>query len=74
MGGIYGCGCKEVYNYIDFLVLLIPTPLVSVLFCSSSISTFRSFFYVFRSCYTYTPILVPLQSILVMTGPPRDGS
>ena len=27
-----GCGCKEVYR---FLILLIPTPLVSVLFCSS---------------------------------------
>ena len=21
-----GCGCKEVYRYIDFLILLIPTP------------------------------------------------
>ena len=31
VGGIYGCGHKEVY-YIDFLILLIPTPLVSVLF------------------------------------------
>ena len=31
MGRIYGCGCKEVY--IDFLVLLIPTPLLSAL-CS----------------------------------------
>ena len=29
MGGIYGCGCKEV-QYIDFLILLIPTPIVSV--------------------------------------------
>ena len=27
-----GCGCKEVYR---FLILLIPTPLVSVLFYSS---------------------------------------
>ena len=42
-----GCGCKEV---IDFLILLIPTPLVFVLFCSS-IPTFCSFFYVFRSLY-----------------------
>ena len=33
-----GCGCKEIY----FLILLIPTPLVSVLFCSS-IPTFCSF-------------------------------
>ena len=41
VGGIYGCGHKEVY-YIDFLILLIPTPLVSVLFYSS-IPTFCSF-------------------------------
>ena len=32
-----------VRRYIDFLILLIPTPLVSVLF-SSSIPTFCSFF------------------------------
>ena len=31
MDGIYGCGCRR---YIDFLVLLIPTPLVCALFCS----------------------------------------
>ena len=31
------------YMYIDFLILLIPTPLVSVIFCSS-IPTFCSFF------------------------------
>ena len=31
-----------VRRYIDFLILLIPTPLVSVLFCSS-IPTFCSF-------------------------------
>ena len=31
------------YMYIDFLILLIPTPLVSVPFCSS-IPTFCSFF------------------------------
>ena len=30
MGVATGCGCKKVY--IDFLLLLIPTPLVSVLF------------------------------------------
>ena len=30
------------YIYIDFLILLIPTPLVSVLFCRS-IPTFCSF-------------------------------
>ena len=38
-----------VRRYIDFLILLIPTPLVPVPFCSS-IPTFCSFFYVFRSC------------------------
>ena len=37
-----------VRRYIDFLILLIPTPLVSVLFCSS-IPTFCSFFYIFFS-------------------------
>ena len=36
-------------RYIDFLILLISTPLVSVLFCSS-IPTFLFIFYVFRSC------------------------
>ena len=35
-----------VKRYIDFLILLIPTPLVSVLFYSS-IPTFCSFFVVF---------------------------
>ena len=40
-------GCKEVYRfphirrYIDFLILLIPTPLVSALLCNS-IPTFCS--------------------------------
>ena len=38
-----------VRRHIDFLILLIPTPLVFVLFCSS-IPTFCSFFNVFRSC------------------------
>ena len=32
------------YMYIDFLILLIPTPLVSVHFCSS-IPTFFFFFF-----------------------------
>ena len=32
MGGIYGCGCKEVH--IKISSLLIRTPLVSVLFCN----------------------------------------
>ena len=39
-----------VRRYIDFLILLIPTPLVSVLFCSS-IPTFCSFFLNIYSIY-----------------------
>ena len=38
--------------YIDFLILLIPTPLVSVLFCSS-IPTFCSFKKKKRYMYIY---------------------
>ena len=38
-----------VKRYIDFLILLIPTPLVSVLFCSN-IPTFCSLKKVFHSC------------------------
>ena len=49
-----------VRRYIDFLILLIPTPLVSVLFCSS-IPTFCSFFLVlytiFRIAHQVTFIL-----------------
>ena len=41
-----------VRRYIDFLILLIPTPLVSALFCSS-IPTFCSF-KMFFVLYTYT--------------------
>ena len=54
VGGIYGCGCKEVY--IDFLILLIPTPLVSVLFYSS-IPTFCSF-YMYNTIYIYIYIII----------------
>ena len=50
MGGIYGCGCKEVYRFPQ---LLIPTSLVSVLFCSS-IPTFCSFFKMF---FVLVPVL-----------------
>ena len=47
MGVATGCGCKEVYSIIDFLILLIPTPLVSVLFYS--IPTFCSFY----KCFSF---------------------
>ena len=36
-------------RYIDFFILLIPTPLVSVLFCSSIPTFLFIFFNVFRS-------------------------
>ena len=42
-------------RYIDFLILLIPTPLVSVLFCSS-IPT--SFFILLKYIYTDSEIIV----------------
>ena len=41
-----------VRRYIDFLILLIPTPLVSVLFYSS-IPTFCSFFKCFSFLFRY---------------------
>ena len=36
-------------RYIDFLILLIPTPLVSVLFCSS----IPTFLFIFKNVYIY---------------------
>ena len=39
-----------VRRYIDFLILLIPTPLVSALFCSSIPTFCFIFLNVFRSC------------------------
>ena len=39
-----------VKRYIDFLILLIPTPLVSVLFYSSIPYFLFNFLNVFRSC------------------------
>ena len=41
-------------RYIDFLILLIPTPLVSVLFCSS-IPTFWFIFKMFFVLYIIEP-------------------
>ena len=47
-----------VRRYIDFLILLIPTPLVSVLFYSSS-PTFCSFFIIY--------FLVPIPVLFLIT-------
>ena len=46
------------YMYIDFLILLIPTPLVSVLFCSS-IPTFCSFF----KCFSFFIYIYIFQAV-----------
>ena len=43
-----------VRRYIDFLILLIPTPLVSVLFAAASLL----FVHVFRSLYIYNSIIL----------------
>ena len=45
MGVATGCGCRW---YIDLLILLIPTPLVSVLFCSSIL-----LFVHFLNCFSF---------------------
>ena len=47
-----------VRRYIDFLILLIPTPLVSVLFCSSIPTFFVHFLNVFRSLYITVSVCV----------------
>ena len=43
-----------VRRYIEFLILLIPTPLVSVLFCSSIPTFCLIFLNVFRSLFVYS--------------------
>ena len=49
MGVATGCGLRR---YIDFLILLIPTPLVSVLFAAASL-LFCSFFKCFSFLFQY---------------------
>ena len=55
VGGIYGCGYWVWFlrRYIDFLILLIPTPLVSVLFCSS----IPTFLFIFKMFFVLVPVL-----------------
>ena len=43
-----------VRRYIDFLILLIPTPLVSVLFCSSICSFLNVFLFIYIYIYEYS--------------------
>ena len=65
-----------VRRYIDFLILLIPTPLVSVLFYSS-IPTFCSFLkcfiYINRHSYAVHVTKVSLRSHAVIPTPPCLG-
>ena len=53
-----------VRRYIDFLTLLIPTPLVSVLFYSS-IPTFCSFFKMFFVLFIYNLSLISYMLCIV---------
>ena len=50
VGGIYGCGCKEVYRFPN------TTYLVSVLFCSSIPTFFKCFSFLY--IYTDSKIIV----------------
>ena len=54
-----------VMRYIDFLILLIPTPLVSVLFCSS-IPTFCSFLKMF---FILVPVLFVIKFYVLNNFP-----
>ena len=45
-------------RYINFLILLIPTPLVSVLFCSS-IPTFLFILYIYRYYIYFRLYVIP---------------
>ena len=42
-------------RYIDFLILLIPTPLVSVLFCSS----IPTFLFIFKNVFRWLTLFSP---------------
>ena len=49
MGVVSGCCCKD----INFLILLIPTPFVLALFCSSIPTSLFILKMFFRSCLCY---------------------
>ena len=51
MGVATGCGFKD--NYIDFLILLIPTPLASVLFLQQH----PYFFFILKIFFVLVPVL-----------------
>ena len=57
------------YIYIDFLILLIRTTLVAVLFCSS-IPTFCSFYLMFF-VFFYSAVVYTVEPPI--TDPPRGG-
>ena len=61
-------------RYIDFLILLIPTTLVSVLFCSSIPTFLFIFLNVFRSCILYIPEQCTSQLVYVGLAKARPNS
>ena len=67
MGGILWVRLVGVVRrYLDFLILLIPTPLVSALFCSS-IPTFSSIFSCFSFFFRFFVIYVVIFSHSINT-------
>ena len=58
-----------VRRYIDFLILLIPTPLVSVLFCSSipTFCSFKKIFFVLVIDIRSVPIINPRRACARVT-------
>ena len=59
IGAVSGYCCKEVYDFL--IILLISTPLVLALFCSSSIPTSLFIFKIsFCSCIYYTDTLLTI--------------
>ena len=47
IGVFSGCCCKEVYIYINFLILLIPALLVIALFSVSCLLLLKIFFFLY---------------------------
>ena len=61
VGVVSGCGYKEV-QYIDFLILLIPTPFVSVLFYNKQ---HPYFLFIFLMCFVLLERRMPNRDFLL---------
>ena len=56
-------------RYIDFLILLIPTPLVSVLFCSSIptfLFIFKMFFHIYHGMFIHVEFILCIRRNLTL--------